>query len=156
MKSYPLVFSFRDPIVGKGFVAGVVVNGRAILTEEDDGDVWIFGVQPGGVAGGDRDKGAAFRQFKENYLSVLWDIASETRSFDAFKKEVEVFFAQTNKPNAQDWKGLHTLVKRGSISLPGLERIDANTRRPSLKVVLLDKNESKPAANRFDEIAQAA
>ena len=156
MKSYPIVFSFRDPIVGNGFVAGVEIVGRAVLTEEDDGDVWVFGVQPGGVAGGDKQIETALRQFKENYLTVLFDLASDANTFHAFKKSVDAFFAQTNKPNEQDWNGLHALVKRGSISLPGMERVDASTRRPSIQVVLLDKKESKPTVNQFDEIAQAA
>lgn len=42
MTRYPLLFGFRDLIAGNGFVAGVAINGRALLVDEDDG-FWIFG-----------------------------------------------------------------------------------------------------------------
>jgi len=50
---------------------------RVILTDEGDGDIWMFGVQPGGVARGGRERSQAFYEFKKNYRSVLFDIAIE-------------------------------------------------------------------------------
>jgi hypothetical protein len=84
--TYPLVFSFRDAVSGNGFVAHVAVCGRVLLTDEGDGDIWMFGVQPGGVAGGGCNRSEAFREFKKSYLSVFFDIAAEAASFEDFEQ----------------------------------------------------------------------
>lgn len=157
MKSYPLVFSFRNLIAGNGFVASVVLDGCVLLTEEDDGDVWMFGVQPGGIAGGeDNRRETAFRQFNENYQTVLFDIASEAESFDEFKASVEEFFATVNGPNAKEWERLRALVKNGDVCLPDLESVDANKRPPSVEVKLCDNSASRPTENRLPEYRKAA
>lgn len=110
-QNYPLVFRYRDLVKGAGFTASVVVDGRAVLAEEDDGDTWVFGVQPGaiagGIAGGEADAYArpdlACAEFKQNYRNVLLDIAAEAASFEAFKAGVTQFFAQADESEAQEW-----------------------------------------------------
>ena len=58
---FPLVFRFPDVIIGTGFVARVIAEGRVFLTEED-GEFWMYGVIPGGVVGGAKERAAAFRE----------------------------------------------------------------------------------------------
>ena len=56
MTHYPLLFGFRDLVAGNGFVAGVNLNGRALLADEGDGFV-MYGVNPGGIAAGGSNRG---------------------------------------------------------------------------------------------------
>ncbi|MBI5486270.1 MAG: hypothetical protein HY905_02940 [Deltaproteobacteria bacterium] len=157
MKKYPLIFTFRDLIHGNGFVAGITMEGRVLLSEEPDGSFWMFGVQPGGLADGGRDRDAAFRAFKNGYLSVLYDIAAEAPGFDLFRAEVEELFCQVNEPNRSAWDLALADVRRTNASLPNLERrFDAESRAPELQVVLVDTSKATPASNKFDEFSEAA
>src|ERR1700739_3642005 len=93
----PLVFSFGPLVAGKGFVAGVGLQGRA-LVEEEEGETWFYGVNPGGVAADAATRGEAFVAFKQACLSVVLDLAEESGSFEEFKAGVERFFYETNEP----------------------------------------------------------
>jgi len=157
VKLYPLVFSFRDLIGGNGFVAAVSMDGRVLLAEEDD-DTWMFGVQPGGVAGGDRQRDVAFTEFKRNYLSVLFDIAAEAESFDAFSARINEFFAEVNVPNSDDWNAALAEVRRTNTnpSLPDLSTVKAESSPPKLVVEQVAPDKVKPNVNEFDQICEAA
>lgn len=48
---YPLLFDYKDCIAGNGFLAAVVVSGRALMRSEDD-EWWMHGVQPSAIAEG--------------------------------------------------------------------------------------------------------
>jgi hypothetical protein len=152
--TYPLVFSFRDVIVGKGFVVGIVVNGRVLLAEEDDG-VWMFGVQPGGIAGGGSERSEAFCEFKRSYLSVLFDIAAEVDSYAAFEDAAKAFFQEVNSPNEVDWTEALKAVRAGRLSLPNIGSTNADQWLPKIEVNRLDQQLS-PSVNAFDTIAEAA
>ncbi|MCC6645059.1 MAG: hypothetical protein IT374_05735 [Polyangiaceae bacterium] len=142
MKNYPIVFSCRDTIVGNGFVAQVSIDGRAVLTHEDGGDLWMFGVQPGSVAGGigavqhvnGAACAAAFAQFKEHHTMSLFDIASDAESFDVFKSEVEKYFAQVHEANARDWAEALEAVRRSQTAIDDVVTLSADSRKPSLRV----------------------
>ena len=103
MYSLPVLFSFRDLIEGKDFTAGVVVNGRALLVEEGDGDVWLYGVHPGAMAGGGKGRDAAVQEFRNGFRSVLIDLAGEADSFEAFRQEVVQFFEATDAETEAEW-----------------------------------------------------
>lgn len=75
MKAYPLLFSYRDPVIGNGYVAGVEMRGRALLTAEDDEGWWVEGVSPGGFASGGATRQEALSSFRTTYQHVLVDIA---------------------------------------------------------------------------------
>jgi len=47
MDRYPILFRCRELVEGNGFIAGVGINGRALLFEED-GDMWVEGILLGG------------------------------------------------------------------------------------------------------------
>ena len=64
MPQYPLLFGYRDLVMGNGFMAGVTTEGRALLVDEDGG-AWMYGVNPGGVAAGGHDHGAAAAAFRD-------------------------------------------------------------------------------------------
>lgn len=156
MKHYPLVFSFRDMVAGNGFVAHVIVDGRVLLVEEDDEDIWMFGVQPGCVAGGDKERRTAFAEFKNNYLGALYDIAAEASSFADFKKLTEQFFQEVNEPNARDWTEALRRVREAGICLSDLPTVNADLCPPSISVEEVVPEKIKSNANEFSELAKAA
>jgi hypothetical protein len=151
-KAFPLVFTFPELISGNGFVAKVEVHGRALLVDEGDGDLWIFGVQPGSVAGGGKDYSAACREFKKSYLSVLFDIASEAQTYDAFVAEVRSFFDAVNGPNGEQWTAALAEVRKGGVSLPGFGIVKAESRPPRIEVAKLEQRTMRPSLNQFDEV----
>ena len=155
MKSYPLVFLFPDTVAGDGYLARVTMSGRVLLTEEDDGDVWMFGVQPGGVAGGDHSHEAAFAEFQHNYRTVLFDLAAEARSFEEFERAVREFFETINEPTSKDWDRALRDVRAARISLPELST-QVNPAPPTLSIEKLAPEHTKPAHNQFSTFEKAA
>ena len=158
MKKYPLVFRFHDMITGKGFMAEVIMDGRMLLVNEEDGDFWMFGVQPGGVSGGGCGRDAAFREFKMIYLSVLHDIAAESSTFEDFEQGVTEFFSEVNDPNKRDWRDVLKEVRKGNLTLTNINRVDADKRPPSLTVRhFIDPALANPTNNSlFGQIHKAA
>ncbi len=153
--TYPLVFSFRDAIVGNGFVAYVAATGRVLLTNEGDGDIWMFGVQPGGVSGGGHERSEAFREFKKSYLSVYFDIAAGSSSYEDFERSVRQFFSEVNDPNLETWTDAVKAVRSGELSLPDLKSTNADDFLPQVVVKRIDTQASSND-NTFDEIRKAA
>lgn len=156
MKLYPLVFSFRDLIAGNGFVAVVSMGGRVVLAEEDDQDFWMFGVQPGGIAGGDRQQAVALKEFKNSYLTVLFDIAAEASSFKEFQDRVTEFFNDINEPNAADWNAALADARPKNLPLADLETVKAASRPPKLTIEEVTPARINSGVNEFDTIAEAA
>lgn len=155
-QSFPLLFSFRDLIAGNGFVAGVATDGRVLLTQEADGDHWMFGVTPGGIAGGGPERAVALREFKVSYLSVIYDIATSATSFEQFKEEVERFGTAVNEHNARAWEEALAEVRKSNVSLPNLPIVKAETKPPSIEVFQVELGKAVPTVNEFDEISEAA
>lgn len=156
--SFSLVFSFRDNISGNGFVASVaIVNGRGVLCSEDDAGAafWLYGAQPGGLAGGGADARAALSDFRERYRSVLFDIASEAPSFFEFERDVRAFLEQQNDEVAAEWSSLHEEAKKNGVQLEAfvVQRVDAS---PEVKIVELDAQRTVPTFNAMDRISAAA
>lgn len=82
MTRYPLLFGRRELVEGNGFVARVTVSGRALLTDED-GEFWVEGVNPGGFAARGESPSEALAEFGSAFLTILFDIASDARSFES-------------------------------------------------------------------------
>lgn len=154
--TYALVFTFPEVIVGKGFTARVEVHGHAVLTQ--DGDVWIYGVQPGAIAGGGKDYAEACREFKKGYLSVLFDMALEASTYDVFAADVRKFFSAVNEPNRTAWESSLISVRQNPSSLAGWATVKAEAHPPRLEIQKLDQRSMQPTINRFDkvEVAEAA
>ena len=58
-------------------------------------DVWIYGVNPGGLAAKGPNQKEAAEEFRASYRTVLIDLAEECIDFDAFKNQVEKFYWST-------------------------------------------------------------
>jgi hypothetical protein len=117
----PLVFGYRDLIEGEGFVAVVEVYGRALLVQGDE-EIWMNGVNPGGLAGGGGTRREALFDFRSGYQSVLFDLAEAAADFTDFQHRVEAFFHQTNRPNEADWTRALEQVRAGKIEVDWLAK----------------------------------
>ncbi len=116
----PLLFSFQQPVFGNGFLAGVRMYGRALLEEGDE--TWISGVAPVGFAAGGADRGAAFTAFRNAWVTVLFDIASESHSFEAFKQACTEFLNSTTPGFTAEWDAALAEVRRTQYVDPTLKR----------------------------------
>jgi hypothetical protein len=47
VQSWPLLFAYRDRLYGKGYVVEISIRGRALAVTYQDGQVWMYGVNPG-------------------------------------------------------------------------------------------------------------
>ncbi len=126
----PLVFSFREMVVGAGFIAGVRMQGRALLETEqaDDGtdEVWLTGIAPIGVAGGGADRSVAFMEFRRAWCEVLYDVAMESRSFSEFKSGCTKFLNSQSDELTSLWKAAVMLVRREGYTDPSLRKESAD------------------------------
>ena len=97
MTHYPLLFGRRELLEGNGFIARVSVSGRALLVDEE-GEFWMEGVSPGGLAGQGKSPHEALADFSVAFRAVLFDIAAEASTFEVFRQEVLRFFDETSGP----------------------------------------------------------
>lgn len=136
--TFPLLFGYRDLIGGKGYFAGVEVHGRALLVETD-GDVWMYGLNPGGLAGGGTTRREALSDFRRGYSSVLIDIAHASDSFDSFKTEVESFFHQANEALEDGWRAAVEAVRADAVKADWLNRRPYSESSVSISVIRVEK-----------------
>jgi len=87
------------------------------------------------------------------YLSVLYDIAAEAPSYDAFAAEVESFFNETNEPTCLEWDTARERVRRGELDDDKLEKVSGAKAQVKVDEIRVPT----PAANEIDpDYAQAA
>jgi len=113
--AYPLLFTFREPVAGRGFVAGVWVRGR-ILAVFEDGEWWFYGVEPGAMAEGGATPQEAYARFLAGLRNYLQDAAAEATSFRAFEAEVGRFFRQIDGVEETRWKTVLRAVRTGEVT----------------------------------------
>ena len=159
VEAFPLVFTFRDLLAGRGFIVAVETEGRAILAQEPEG--WtLYGVNPGGVSGGAEDRRGALADFRQGYTAVLDDIANEAANFAAFKAAAEALVHQTNEDAATEWETLRARVRAGDLALD-LRRHEGEV-RTCVKVHLVESAPASratlptPALNPESNYAEAA
>lgn len=145
----PILFGFRDTVVGRGFIASVSTKGRALLTQEAEEDFWFYGVNPGGIAAGGNTPAAAHNNFRESFRGVLYDLASDSTSFEGFRLAVHEFIEQTNRPNERAWiEACQSIAaeREDGIDLPVLK---ADDHKPKVDVDLV--GEFDPVVNELDQ-----
>lgn len=149
---YPLLFGLRELVEGNGFIARVAVFGRALLSE-DDGEVWLEGINPGGFAARGQSPGEALAEICSAFRAILFDIASDAANFQGFHDEVERFFNDTNTAALRDWQEAVERVRAEQIEVDWLNKKPAETR---LGIEVTEV--SRPAAtnNELSEAALAA
>jgi hypothetical protein len=149
MTHYPILFGFRDLVAGSGFLASVATEGRALLVDEgqDDG-FWTYGVNPGGIAGTGKTQGDAQTDFRQRYKSVLFDIAGASKDFATFKRSVEQFFNETNRPTEEEWTQAVEDVRAGRVEADWMPKGKAEAPR---HVRVVEIQEPAAGANALDE-----
>jgi len=151
MTHYPLLFGFRDLVAGRGFLAGVAVNGRSLLVHDDEIGYWMHGVNPGGLSAGGVDSGAAQQAFRETYRTILFDISASVGDFEEFKVEVTRFFHQTSDLLLAEWIEAVEAVREGRVQLEGLTRVKSDRGKLSIDITPLSIDQLEPTVNAADE-----
>ncbi len=149
MDRLPLLFTFKDRVYGDGFLAYIKAQGRALAERgpEEEGKVWITGVQPGGIAEGAESQPEACTKFKDTYKSVLFDIALEAKTFNTFKREVQNFFNEVCGPAEKEWWDAVEQVRKKGYTEKGLHKKSAE--ETEIKITV-KKVKSTPEYNTVD------
>jgi len=152
MSRYPIVFGLRDIIQGNGFLAGVAVEGRALLHEEEGG-VWVEGVNPGGFVATGHSVAEALEEFRRSYTAILFDIAEDAESFESFQEQCQAFFDGSAETPVREWEQAVEDVRAGRISADWLGRRSAESPRG---IVVARIDEPSVENNRVEEGAALA
>lgn len=135
--------------MGRGFLAGVTVRGRA-LAEREGEVVWMYGVNPGGLAENGPNADAAHEAFRRAFTLVLFDLAEEAATFSDFRDAVRGFVYQTNEPALVDWRTAVAAVRGGKIKVEGIPFEDADSPLDvavvELQIEALTPKANEPAA----------
>ena len=129
MTRYPIIFGLQDRVEGDGFIARVATEGRALLHEEDDGYVWVEGVNPGGFVATGNSVAEALAEFRRSYTAILFDIASDATTFDEFDRRVHAFFDGAGSAAAREWDEAVSEVRAGRVSAEWLTKRSADSPR---------------------------
>jgi hypothetical protein len=140
----PLLFTFKQVVLGDGFIAGVRMSGRALLAESDE--VWITGVAPVGLAGGGIDRAGAFADFRKGWAEILFDISSDSASFEEFRTKCEEFLGSALKELTEEWEEALEDVRARRYVDPLLTSQSADEQQVAFEVV-----ELKPRKYASDE-----
>ena len=150
--NYPLLFSLRELVEGNGFIARVAVSGRALLSAAE-GEVWLEGINPGGFSAKGQNPSEALAEFCSAFRAILFDIASDTRSFKDFQDEVQSFFNDTNESALRDWQEAVERVRAEQIEVEWLNKRPAETK---LGIEVTEVNRPAATNNELSEAALAA
>lgn len=111
LDALPLFFRYRDVVFGQGFAATVETTGRALCVRDGD-EFLMVGVEPGGLAADGVTSDDARHAFRRMFTTVLYDLAAESPTFDAFKAAVERFVAETAPATLAEWDAAVAHVRR--------------------------------------------
>lgn len=144
MADFPVMFTLKDIVTGDGYLAGVLMTGRAVVREEDDGKWWMHGVYPSGISSSGSTPGEAFANFRSDYRLVLFDLA-DGATFDAFRESVSVFACQENVVEEACWEAAFREMRSGKTPTEGffseLPKDPPEMRPPSNRVMRLDREQ---------------
>lgn len=160
---HPLVFTMQIAVEGSGFLAGILVSGKAVMEQDDTKEWWMYGVYPGAIAAGGETPNEAFLNFRNRYKEVLFDIAEESKGYLTFKTSTEEFFNQVDARELARWDEALEKVRS-----TGCEPPEPFSKMPRKKAeeapvrILVERLESKkprqfkPTNNIQDSVSQAA
>ncbi len=138
MSNYPILFGLRDIIQGNGFLAVVAVQGRALLHDEGSEGMWVEGVNPGGFVATGNSVAEGLEDFRRSYTAILFDIAEDAGSFEAFDVQVKSFFDASTETLERDWRQAVADLRAGRLSADWLGRRSADLPR-AITVARLDE-----------------
>ena len=144
MPDYPVMFTVRDTVSGNGFLAGITLTGRALMTREADGKWWVYGVRPGALAESGSTPEEAFLRFRTTYKNVLFDLVEGNGNFQMFRDKVERFYSQPEIEEEDRWEQAFNAIRSGNF-VPDdeffgkLPKESPEKRPTSLQVARLDE-----------------
>lgn len=121
MSKHSIVFGLRHVVQGEGFVAGVAVDGRALVHEAED-SVWVESVNPGGFSATGSSITEAITEFRRAHAAILFDIAAEATRFASFREQVERLFEQCSPRVVHEWERAAEEVREGRVPARWLPR----------------------------------
>jgi len=155
MDQLPLLFNFQDLVAGKDFIAGVATRGR-VLMKEEDGQIWMCGVEPGGIAASGSNREAALQDFRNGFRHVLIEMAAEATSFESFNQFVQQFFREVDRAELAEWSAAHAAVRRSGQPDEGFNCVSFEENQLGLEVILLQASVVGPDRNPHEEFSKAA
>ncbi|MGH7739733.1 MAG: hypothetical protein ACREL1_06265 [bacterium] len=111
---YPLIFKFKSAVPGENYLAGVMVQGRIVMTEQY-GKWWAYGVCPGGLAESGDSPSEAYFNFKDAFWDIVKDIACEQKDYDSFVSSLNEFVQAKNEAEEKDWLGARQAIRDGKL-----------------------------------------
>lgn len=137
MRAIPLYFNLREEARGEkgdGFLATVRLRGR-IICEQEDGAIWMSGVNPVGIAQYGDTLAAAYGEFLGALLDAVHDFAGWAGSFVEFRRGFEAFFRNTSSDLEQEWLAARQEIRNGDVPELDLRR-ETDDLEPLLEVSL--------------------
>lgn len=114
MQRLPLYFDLRLVVDGGDFLASVGLRGR-ITCEEEFGSIWMYGVNPGGLAENGEDLESAYANFRRALTEVVSDCARRAADFGAFRDDVEEFLMGTTEDIVDEWVAARQRIRDGNV-----------------------------------------
>ena len=142
MTRYPIVYTYREVIVGNGYVAAVETTGRCLMEDFGNEDVWVTGVRPSGFSAGADNQQSASEAFQREHRVALLDVVHDAPDFDSFQAMVHDFHAQKSEVGEMEWWEAVHQVRAGTITSDWLQKVSANT-EPTLRVRCISLNDSE-------------
>ena len=157
MSDFPVIFTVRDAIYGNGFLAWVTMTGHAVVREEEDGEWWVYGVCPGGIAASGDSPAEAYQNFRETYKNVLFDLVEDAAKYEDFYTDVKLLYNQVNEVEKERWDLALNLIRKGSLQLEDffskLPKQVPEERPTRFKVERLDQGAMlRPSRNKTDRL----
>lgn len=148
MTDYPVMFTVRDTVSGNGFLASVTLTGRAIITREEDGKWWVYGVRPAAIAESGTTPEEAFLRFRNTYKNVLFDFAEGSDEYEDFRIFVEEFYHQPDPEEENRWVAAYRALRSGETKpespfFSALPKEDPEKRPTQIAVERLDKKNAR-------------
>lgn len=137
MQNVPLYFRTKQLVFGNGFVAGVEIVGRVTAVEEF-GSVWIYGVNPGGIAESGDDLPSAYANFRVWFAKVLFDMAGMADDFADFRRTVDKYLRATDDESVAEWQAARKAIRAGNSPVWKTGMFRAERRDLSVQLVATD------------------
>lgn len=156
MKTYPMLYSLHELVVGKGYVAQIELHGTALATEEGPGEWWAYGINPGAIAASGETIREAFAALQVSFRGYLLDCAGDAPDFEALKVELERFFHETGPNSHHEWDQAVQAVRNGATIPPNLDKQPLATSPRGIRVVEVGKSPSPSEGGVGDDVKVAA
>ncbi len=102
MADFPILFTFSHVVKGPSFEAIVKASGRLLIAEEEPGDWWCHGVEPGGLTVQADGAALSFAKFSASFRHALEDLAELASSREEFEEEACALF-NSDAHDAKRW-----------------------------------------------------